>query len=416
MNSMQDGAFARNWKEIAVGFLKLGVTSYGGPAMMGIMQAELQEKRQWLSKERFLEGLSLVNMVPGATAAQLGIFLGHARGGWWGGLLAGLGFVLPGFCIMLALSLTYAHLGATPIMRSGLYGLGPVVLGIFMVAVYRLGRTAVTTLPQVMIALTAAAAAAFSPLGIGPILALAGGVGILLFHSRRVGALVLTLLTAFLGVMHMVPWSPWPLVTPLAQATGSVQPTGLTDLGLFFFKVGAFIFGGGLTMIAFMQEQVVNQFHWLTQQEFIDGLALGQFTPGPLLMVAAYVGYKVAGLGGAAIAATAIFLPSFILMLSILPMFERVRTLVWTKAAMRGVGPAVIGVLAVSLLRIAPHALPDPFAIVILMGTLVALLAWRIGAFKLMLAGAGLGVLRSRLLSLPGVRATLRQICSTAGV
>jgi chromate transporter len=407
MLSMHHATFARHWKEIIVGFLKLGATSYGGPAMMGIMQAELQEKRQWLSKERFLEGLSLVNMVPGATAAQLGIFLGYARGGWWGGLLAGLGFVLPGFCIMLALSLTYAHLGATPIMRSGLYGLGPVVLGIFMVAVYRLGRSAVTTLSQGVIALTAAAAAALSPLGIVPILALAGGVGILLFHTRRIGALVLTLLTGFLAVMPMIPWSLLSLVTPLAPATASAQPTGLTDLGLFFFKMGAFIFGGGLTMIAFIQEQVVNQLHWLTQQEFIDGLALGQFTPGPVLMVAAYVGYKVAGLGGAMIAATAIFLPSFILMLAILPMFERVRTLVWTKAAMRGVGPAVIGVLAVSLLRMASHALPDPLAIVMLVGTLVALLTWRIGALKFMLAGAGLGVVRSRLIFLPGVRALL---------
>ena len=223
----------------------------------------------------------------------------------------------------------------------------------------------------------------------------------MLFHARWVGAVALTLLTAVLAVILIIPWSPFPLVAPLTQATS------LADLGLFFFKVGACIFGGGLTMIAFIQEQVVNQLHWLTQQEFIDGLALGQFTPGPVLMVAAYVGYKVAGLGGAVIAAMAIFLPSFILMLSILQMFERVRTLVWTKAAMRGVGPAVIGVLAVSLLQIAPHALPDTFAIVMLMGTLVALLTWRIGALKLMLAGAGLGVLWSYLRALPGVRALI---------
>ena len=154
---------------------------------MGIMQAELQEKRQWVSKDQFLEGLSLVNLVPGATATQLGIFLGHARGGWRGSVLAGLCFVVPAFCIMLVLATTYAALGATPFVRGGLYGLGPVVLGIFVVAVYR------------------------------------------------------------------------------------------------------------------------------TQQEFIDGLALSQFTPGPILMVAAYVGYKVSGVSGAAVAATAVFLPSFVL-------------------------------------------------------------------------------------------------------
>jgi chromate transporter len=115
-------------------------------------------------------------MLPGAGATQLGIFLGHARGGWWGGLLAGLCFVVPGFGIMLALTLTYATLGATPLMRGGLYGLGPVVLGIFMVAVYRLGRSAVTTIPQLMMAMAAAAGAAFSPLGTAAILALAAGV------------------------------------------------------------------------------------------------------------------------------------------------------------------------------------------------------------------------------------------------
>jgi chromate transporter len=404
------GAFAKHWREIASGFLKLGVTSYGGPAIMGIMQAELQDKRQWVSKERFVEGLSLVNILPGAGATQLGIFLGHARGGWWGGVLAGLCFVLPAFGIMLALTLTYASLGATPLMRGGLYGLGPVVLGIFMVAVYRLGRSAVTTISQIMLVIAAAAAAAFSPLGLAAILALAAGVGIWRFHAPRVGAAVLTVLVAVLALMHMALWSPSFLVTAPTHPPIPAHPPGLMDIGAFFFKVGALTFGGGLTMIAFIQDQVVNQFHWLTPQEFIDGLALGQFTPGPILMVAAYVGYQAAGMVGAVVAAAAIFLPSFILVLSVLPMFERVRTLVWTKAAMKGVGPAVIGVLAVSLVQMAPQALPDPFAVAMLMGTLIVLLSWRISAIKLMMAGAVLGVLRSRLLSLPGVRASLGHI------
>jgi chromate transporter len=371
---------------------------------MGLMQAELQDKRQWVPKERFVEGLSLVNMLPGAGATQLGIFLGHARGGWWGGLLAGLCFVVPAFAIMLALTLTYATFGATPLMRGGLYGLGPVVLGIFMVAVYRLGRSAVTTIPQLMMAMTAAAGAAFSSLGTAAILALAAGVGIWLFYPSRVGAVVLGGLVALLAVWHLALWSPSFLVS--AYPPASAHPAGPMDLGAFFFKVGALTFGGGLTMIAFIQDQVVHQLQWLTPQEFLDGLALSQFTPGPILMVAAYVGYKVAGITGAMVAAAAIFLPSFILMLSVLPMFERVRTLVWIGAAMKGVGPAVIGVLAVSLVQMAPHALPDPFATVIFVGTLIALLGWRIGVIKLMMAGAGLGVLRSRLLSLLGIRAT----------
>src|SRR5499426_1036189 len=150
---------AENWTDIAAQLLKIGATAYGGPAIMGVMQAELQEKRHWVSRERFMDGLSLVNMLPGATAAQLSIFLGYARGGWWGGLLGGLCFVLPGFVIMLALTLAYAALGVTPIMRGALYGLGPVVLGIYAVAVYRLGRAALRMPLQTLIAVAAAVAA-----------------------------------------------------------------------------------------------------------------------------------------------------------------------------------------------------------------------------------------------------------------
>src|SRR5262245_5797751 len=397
--------FTSNWKEIASGFLKLVATAYGGPAIMGLMQVEFQDKRQWVPKERFVEGLSLANLVPGATATQLGIFLGYVRGGWGGGVLAGLCFMLPAFCIMLALAMTYAYLGTTPIMRGGLYGLGPVVLGIFIVAVYRLSKAEVNTLSQLMIALTAAVAEVFTALGIAPILGLAAGVGLWLFHSRRVGLLSLLVLVACLAVMYIVLGVPSSEVIPPMQAKAAAHSADLTDIATFFFKVGALTFGGGLTMIALIQEQVVDQYHWLTHQEFINGLALGQFTPGPVLMMAAYVGYKVAGFGGAVVAAMASFLPSFIIMLLILPVFDRVRTLIWTRAAMRGVGPAVMGVLAVFLVRMTPHALPDPMAVVLLLGTLIALLAWRTSALKLIGAGAVVGVLRDHLRALPGVRA-----------
>jgi chromate transporter len=390
-------------KDIVSTFLRLGATSYGGPAIMGIMQAELLERRRWVSRERFVEGLSLVNMLPGATATQLGIFLGYARGGWWGGLVAGLCFVLPAFFTMLALTIAYATLGVTPIMRGALYGLGPVVLGIFLVAVYRLGRSTASTVSQAIIGVGAAAALILSPLGVAAILLLAGGVGLLLFHSRRLGAAVVGSLAAGLGVAQVAWWSTSGSVSAVAR--GVPPPTGLLDVGAYFFKVGAFTVGGGLTMIAFIQDQVVEQFHWLTPREFIDGLALGQFTPGPVLMLAAYVGYKVAGAAGAAVAAGAAFLPSFVIMLAVLPVLDRVRKLTWTRAVLKGMGPAVIGVLAVSLFRLAPYALPDAFAIAVLAATVVALLVWRLGTGRLMIAGSLLGVLRSRLFSLPGVTA-----------
>jgi len=391
------------FKEIALAFLKLGTTAYGGPAIMGIMQAELQERRQWVSKQRFVEGLSLVNMLPGAAATQLGIFLGYSRGGWWGGLLAGLCFVLPAFFIMLALTMTYGFFGATPLMKGALYGLGPVVLAIFVVAVYRLGRSAASTTPQVLIAIGAAVAAAVTPLGTVAILALAGGIGLLLFYSRRPGVIVIGALAGLVALGYFGPWSALKSISLLGSAEGGRTPD-LFGIGSFFLMVGALSFGGGLTLIAFIQDQVVTQYQWLTHREFIDGLALGQFTPGPILMVAAYVGYKLQGSAGAAVAAGSIFLPAFVLMLGILPAFERARQLVWTKAAMKGIGPAVIGVLAVSLLQMAPHAVPDAFAMVLFAGSVAALVAWQVGAIKLMVLGASLGMLRDRMLALAGYR------------
>ena len=384
-------------KDITITLFRLGATSYGGPAIMGVMQAELQERRRWVSKERFLEGLAVANMVPGATATQLGIFLAYARGGWWGGLLGGLSFVLPAFVIMLVLTIAYATFGVTPLARSALYGLGPVVIGLFAIALYRLGKTAASTVPEAIIGLAAAAALATTRLGIVAILVLAGCAGLLLFYRGKSLARVRALSgLVVLAVLATVWWT----LTSAPSSTGggwTPNPKSLLDLGLYFLNVGAFTIAGGLTMIAFIQDQVVGQFGWLTPREFIDGLALGQLTPGPVLMIAAYVGYKLAGLAGAAVAATAAFLPSFVIMLAILPILDRVRQMTWVKAVTKGMSPAVIGVLAVSLVRLSPAAIPDPSALAILIVTVIAAMAFHIGAFKLMLGGAIAGVLRSQL-------------------
>jgi len=384
-------------KDITITLFRLGATSYGGPAIMGVMQAELQERRRWVSKDRFLEGLAVANMVPGATATQLGIFLAYARGGWWGGLLGGLSFVLPAFVIMLALTIGYATFGVTPLARSALYGLGPVVIGFFAIALYRLGKTAASTVPEAIIGLAAAAALATTRLGIVAILVLAGCAGLLLFYRGKSLARVRALSgLVVLAVLATVWWT----LTSAPSSTGggwTPNPKSLLDLGLYFLNVGAFTIAGGLTMIAFIQDQVVGQFGWLTPREFIDGLALGQLTPGPVLMIAAYVGYKLAGLAGAAVAATAAFLPSFVIMLAMLPILDRVRQMTWVKAVTKGMSPAVIGVLAVSLVRLSPAAIPDPSALAILIVTVIAAMAFHIGAFKLMLGGAIAGVLRSQL-------------------
>src|SRR4051812_42407789 len=148
-------------REVLVAFLKIGTLGYGAAAIWGLIQAEVQERRAWLTKERYLEGMPLVNVLPGAPAMQMCIFVGHERAGWWGGVLAGFAFMAPAFAIMLALSVVSAAYGGLPLMRDAFYGLGPVVLGVFIVAIYRLGKTAIKGIGSAVIALVAAAAAAF---------------------------------------------------------------------------------------------------------------------------------------------------------------------------------------------------------------------------------------------------------------
>lgn len=392
---------SRPWTEIVTGFLKVGLTAYGGPAFMGVAQAEFQERRQWVSKPRFLEGVALVNVLPGATAVQLSIFLGYARAGWWGGLLAGLAFAAPGFCVMLALTLGYGALGVNPIVRGALYGLGPVVLGIFVVALYRLGRSALRGWLHAGIALAAAFAALATPLGTVTILMLAGAAGLCLFHSRRIGAAVVIALIVAIALLPLVAGS------PIRQSTDAAQAPSLGRVVQVFATIGAFTFGGALSMIALVEEQVVGRLHWLSAQEFIAGLALGQLTPGPVLMVAAYVGYKLLGPVGAVVAAAATFLPSFVLMLAILPAFDRMRNLGWAKAVIQGVIPSVIGVMVVALTRMAASAVPDPFAIIVLLATVAVLMLWHFAPVTAVLAGAVIGVIRNRICDLSAVRAVL---------
>jgi chromate transporter len=384
----------QHWWEVSEAFLKIGGLSYGGPATMGIIQAEVQEKRAWLPKAQFLEGLALVHTLPGPGGIQLAIFLGYSRAGWWGGLLAGLCFLLPAFGLLLTLSVLYTHYGALPHMRQVFYGLSPVVVALFAMSVYRLGRAAVHDVPQLLLAGAAVLVVGLTPMGIVPTLLVSGAAGVALYGSRPWG---ITAALLILGLYAAQQWGTVWLLSPAGTGTGMSQ-TGsplspdLWDIGRFFFKVGAFSFGGGLTILAFIQEQVVEQLHWLTPQQFLDGLALGRLTPGPTLMLAAFVGYAVSAIWGAAVAAAAVYLPSFILMLSVLPWLAFLKRLVWVQAALQGVSPAVIGVTVVALLWMLPAAIPDVFAGVLALGTVVALARWRLSPLPLMAAGAVLGL------------------------
>ncbi|MES2936693.1 MAG: chromate efflux transporter [Pseudomonadota bacterium] len=376
-------------REVAATFLKLGAIGYGGPAIFGLFQAELQERKKWLSKERFLEGLALVHALPGAAAIQFCIFAGFQRAGLWGGALAGLGFMLPGFAIMLALAVLHQQFGGLPLMRHAFYGVAPVVVAIFIVATWRLGKTAIKDTTTAALAMAAAAAVYFTPLGVAGTLLFAGCVGLFMRHSRTLGLLWGAVVLALAGAEYLLHGTAAGMRLAAGATAGSA---GLLEIGSFFLKVGAVTFGGGITVLAFVQDQVVTQLHWITAQEFLDGLTLGQFTPGPILMLAAFIGHKLQGVQGAAIAATAIFLPSFILMLCILPVVERFRKAQWVQAAMGGISPAVVGVISVSFVQLIPHAAPDLFTASLLLLTTAGLMRLKLPVVPLLLAGALIGV------------------------
>jgi chromate transporter len=390
----------QHWWEVLGTFLKVGVLNYGG-ASVGLIQAEVQEKRGWVSKAQFLEGLALVNTLPGPSGIQIGIFVGYARAGWWGGVLAGLGFILPGFCLLLALTLLYHHYGALPRIRHVFYGLNPVVVGIFAMSVYRLGQAAVRQWTHVVLTVASALAIGFTPLGIVPTLLLAGATGVTLYGSRTWGMVAGLVILGLYGVVH---WGSawWTIPAVMGSGIGHPEHTlspSLWETGLFFLKVGAFTFGGGVTILAFIQEQVVHHLHWLTPQQFLDGLALGQLTPGPTLILAAFVGYAVGTFWGAVVAVAAVYLPSFLLMLSVLPVLERLTRLIWMQAALQGISPAVIGMTAVAVLRMLPAATPDPLTVAVAVGTVVAMGLWHLSPLPLITGGAALGiVLRARVL------------------
>jgi len=379
--------------EVARVFLKIGALSYG-IGIMGVMQLETQEKRQWLSKQQFVEGLALVNMLPGLPGFQLAIFLGHAKGSLIGGILAGLCLILPAFFYVLAVSTAYVAFGTLPTAQSAFYGIAPVVIGIFAASVYKLGRNAVQERAQIAILVAAAALMLLTPVSLVATLLAGGCVGIALFHSRRIGLISLAILFATVASYEVFA----PLLTA-ASMSGSGTPVhasgtpGLGQLAAFFLEVGAFSFGSGLSILAFIQDQVVNQYGWLTPKEFIDLLSLGQLIPGPPMMIAAFVGFKLVGVQGAAVAASAIFLPSFIMMLAILPLLQKMKDLQWLKAFMRGAGPAVIGALAVSVTQMAPPAAPDVFTWVVLALTIALILLRNAGPLPLIVGGGAIGLL-----------------------
>ncbi|MGE5375751.1 MAG: chromate efflux transporter [Bacteroidota bacterium] len=361
--------------EVAALFFRMGFTAFGGPAAhIGIMHDEVVVKRKWLTDEEFLDLLGATNLIPGPNSTEMAIHIGYRRAGWPGLLLGGLGFILPATFIVLVLSWLYMLYGTTPEAGWLLYGIKPVVVAIIAQALWTLGRKALKNRTVIVIGL---AVFGLYFLGINEILLLFGaGLVYMLFSNLQ------RLKTLHAGAL--LPLGP----IALSQA---VIPFSYSVLFLTFLKIGSILYGSGYVLIAFLRSDLVLRLGWITDQQLLDAVAIGQVTPGPLFTAETFIGYLLGGPWGALLATLGIFLPSFIFVAISNPLIPKIRSSVWAGSLLDGVNASALGLMAAVTVQLAIGSLKDPFTALISILSLILLLRYKINTTWLIAGGAAAG-------------------------
>jgi chromate transporter len=365
--------------DIARLFLKLGTTAFGGPAAhIAMLLQEVVERRGWISRAEFLDHLGASNLIPGPTSTELVIHIGRRRGGWPGLLVAGTCFILPAALMVGILAWAYVRYGSLPAVSGLLYGVKPVVIAIILQALWKLGRTAIKGVWLAVVALVALflALVSISPL---VVLVIGGFLGAVasLDASRRKAAL-------------LAMFNP-----QAATATVAAASIGLWPVFLTFIKIGAMVFGSGYVLLVFLHSELVERHAWLTQQQLLDAVAVGQVTPGPVFTTATFLGYLLHGTTGAVAATIGIFLPAFVLVAISAPLIPKIRASRIASAALDGINVASLALMALVTWQLARSALVDWITVALAFANAALLFrfphlnsAWLIG-------GAGLiGVVR----------------------
>jgi len=345
------------------------------------MEQEIVHKRGWISREHFLDLLAISNLIPGANAVEMVVHISAIQGGWLGIIAGGVAFIIPAFLISLLFSVIYVQFGSLPAGQALFYGINPIVLAIILVASYRLGKSAIRQKSLLFLGLGAFAATLLNVDEI-LILIISGIIGIILYSppSRLIKAPAVVLL---------------PFITSLNQTNiAIIIEDRLIQLTLFFLKVGSLLFGSGMVLFAFIQKDVVDRFGWLTQQQLIDAIAVGQMTPGPVLSSATFIGYLLSGWEGAIIATIAIFLPSFLIVIIIGPLIPRLRKSITAQAFLKGVNAAVVALIFAVSISIFQSAIIDIWTLIIFALGLIALLKFKIDTLWLVIGGAGIGIIQ----------------------
>lgn len=361
-------------------FLKLGFTAFGGPAAhISIMHDEVVIRRKWLTDEEFLDLLGATNLIPGPNSTEMAIHIGYLRAGWLGLIAAGLCFILPATLIVLGLSWLYVQYGTTPQAEWLLYGIKPVVIAIIAQALWMLGSKAFKSKLLMFVGIVVFV---LYFLGLNEIALLFAGGSILMFISN------------FRRLRDVNPI----LLLPLGgMALTQTIPFSLSTLFLTFLKIGSVLYGSGYVLLAFLRNDFVLRLGWLTDQQLIDAIAIGQITPGPVFTAATFIGYIIGGTSGALLATLGIFLPSFIFVAISNPLIPKIRSSTWLSSLLDGVNASSLGLMAAVTVQLSFSSLTDIPTMLIAIVSLVLLLRYKVNTTWLIAGGALVGLIISML-------------------
>lgn len=364
-------------------FLKLGITGFGGPvALVGYMQRDLVERKKWIDEEDYKEGLALAQLAPGPLAAQLAIYMGYVHYRIIGATIIGVTFVLPSFLMVVGLGWLYVHFGGLPWMQAVFYGVGACIIGIIANSAYKLTKRTIGKDWLLWIIYSIAAIVTIITKSENILLFI--GAGIITWFIKAPPGFIMPgktnkKLAGFIPFMVL----------------GTVAVNGkLLSIFLFFAKAGAFVFGSGLAIVPFLYGGVVKEYHWLTERQFIDAVAVAMVTPGPVVITVGFIGYLVAGLPGAIIAALGTFLPCYLFTIIPAPYFKKYGKLPSIKAFIDGVTSAAIGAITGAVVVLGMRSLTDLPTVII--AIVSGLLLWRFKKIEepfLIIAAAFVGLL-----------------------
>lgn len=371
----------QNLKEVASLFLKLGFFAFGGPAAhISMMEDEVVTKRKWMSRQHFLDLVGATNLVPGPNSTEMTMHCGHERAGILGLFVAGICFIFPAVTLTTILAYFYVEYGTLPAVEPFLLGIKPAVIALILSALFKLGKKALKNTELVVLGLLAVAA---SFLGITEVFVILG--------TGLIGLI-------YFGIKNRVIANKGDAknLLLLALPSAGAGAVGVSSMKLFwvFLKIGAVLFGSGYVLIAYLDGELVQQLGWLTEQELLDAVAIGQFTPGPVLSTASFIGYQINGLSGAIAASVGIFLPSFLFVFLLNPLVPRMRKSALLRGFLDAVNVGAVAIMAVVCIQLGITIVVDWISAFIATVAIVTVFKFKkVSSIWIIVGGAVLGYL-----------------------